>query len=89
MRKGLSVLAFVFAGTVCLGSLVAPAHAEDYPCPVMSIDALDRWHLGCMRSCHILDGKPDKYKTCMDKCNSDFDKCNDRRRQIQKQFNGK
>jgi hypothetical protein len=87
MRKLLYVLAFVAAAA--LGAFATQAHADDYPCPTLSIDALVRWHGACLRSCHIVDGKPDKFKACQDKCNSDFGKCDDRRKEIQKKYNGK
>jgi hypothetical protein len=89
IRKLLHVLAFVAAGLAALGAFASQAHAEEYPCPVLSIDRLVSWHGVCLQSCHIVDKDKDKFKRCQDRCNSDFMKCDDRRKEIQKRFNGK
>lgn len=89
MRKLSFLLAFVIAGPVSLGAFVPQAHAEEYPCPVLSIDRLVSWHGVCLQSCHIVDKDKGKFKRCQDRCNSDFGKCDDRRKEIQKKFNGK
>jgi hypothetical protein len=90
MRKLLRVLSLVVVGTTSLASFASAAHSEEYPCPTLSIHLLDGWHLGCMRSCHIFDGRPDKVdkrEACLDRCNKDFDKCNARRREVMKHEN--
>lgn len=87
MRK-LCPLAFALA-IAGLCAFAPHAQAEDYPCPILSLDSLVRWHGVCLNSCHIVDKKPDKFKACQDKCNKDFGKCDDRRKEIQKKYNGK
>jgi hypothetical protein len=89
MRKPLHVLAFVVAGAASLAWFVPSAHAEEYHCPVLSIDSLVRWHGACLSSCHIVDKNPEKFKACQDRCNKDFDACDDRRKEIKKKYDGK
>ena len=89
MRKPLFVLGLLVVGGAILSPIVPLAHAEEYHCPVLSIDSLVRWHGACLNSCHIVDKNPEKFKACQDKCNKDFGACDDRRKEIKKKYDGK
>ena len=89
MCKPLYVLISVATVVASLAAFATSAHAEEYHCPVLSIDSLVRWHGTCLSSCHIVDKNQDKFKACQDKCNKDFEACDNRRKEIKKKFDSK
>ena len=86
MRKLLLVFGFFVAGTASLASFTSMAHADQYPCPISTFDRLMQWQLACYRICHIVEKDKVKYKACQDKCGSDFVICDNRRKEILKEY---